>query len=115
MLEEGAAAVRQAWASAGRTGEPRIATGRYVSLGPRGGAAADEYLRHYYGDEGFAIPRADTLTSPAEVRDELDRLAEAGVTDLVLYPCSTDLDQVRLLAEVVRTGDPEYLAAGSAT
>ena len=101
ILEDGVAAVRQAWASAGRSGAPRVATGRYVSLGPRAGAVADEYLRHYYGDEGFSVPRADTLTSPAEVRDELDRLAKAGVTDLVLYPCSSDLGQVGLVAEAV--------------
>jgi alkanesulfonate monooxygenase SsuD/methylene tetrahydromethanopterin reductase-like flavin-dependent oxidoreductase (luciferase family) len=109
ILEEGAAAVRQAWTSAGRAGEPRIATGRYVSLGPGGDAAADEYIRHYYGDEGFPMARADTLTSPTQVGDELDRLAKAGVTDLVLYPCSTDMDQVGLVAEACGVS-----AAGSA-
>jgi hypothetical protein len=99
LLEEGTAAVRQAWADAGRAGEPRIVTGRYVSLGPSGDAVADEYIRHYYGD--FPAARADTLTSGEQLWDELGRLTDAGVTDLVLYPCSTDLDQVPLLAEVV--------------
>jgi len=100
MLEEGTAAARQAWADAGRAGEPRIVTGRYVSLGPGGDAAADEYIRHYYGD--FPAARADTLTSGEQLWDELGRLTDAGVTDLVLYPCSTDLDQVSLVAESVR-------------
>ncbi|MGH9246397.1 MAG: LLM class flavin-dependent oxidoreductase [Acidimicrobiales bacterium] len=103
MLEEGATAVRQAWAEAGRAGEPRIVTGRYFSLGQDADRIADEYIRHYYGDEYFPMARADTLTSPAEMREELDRLAKAGVTDLVLYPSSADLDQVRLLAEAVRS------------
>jgi alkanesulfonate monooxygenase SsuD/methylene tetrahydromethanopterin reductase-like flavin-dependent oxidoreductase (luciferase family) len=110
ILEEGAAAVRQAWTSAGRAGEPRIATGRYVSLGPGGDAAADEYIRHYYGDAGFPMARADTLTSAAQVGEELDRLAKAGVTDVVLYPCSTGMDQVGLVAEA----GAEHLAVGSA-
>jgi alkanesulfonate monooxygenase SsuD/methylene tetrahydromethanopterin reductase-like flavin-dependent oxidoreductase (luciferase family) len=100
MLLDGVSAVRKAWAEAGRSGEPRIATGRYVSLGPRGHATADEYLRHYYGDAGFPIARADTLTTPEQVRDEVARLGEAGVTDLVLYPSSADRDQIGRLAEV---------------
>ena len=100
-LEDGAAAVRAAWASAGRAGEPRIATGRYVSLGPGGEAAAREYLRHYYGEQGLAMVLADALTDPDQVRDELDRLAKTGVTDVVLYPCTADLGQVRLVAEAV--------------
>jgi alkanesulfonate monooxygenase SsuD/methylene tetrahydromethanopterin reductase-like flavin-dependent oxidoreductase (luciferase family) len=101
MLEDGATAVRDAWAKAGRDGEPRIATGRYFSLGRDADAIADEYLRHYYGEAGLPIVRADTQTSPQQIREELDRLAEAGVTDLVLYPSSAHLDQVRLLAEAV--------------
>lgn len=109
MLEDGATAVRQAWADAGRTGEPRIATGRYFSLGQGADARADVYIRHYYGDEGFPIARADTLTSLGQIQDEIDQLAAAGVTDLLLYPSSADLDQVPLLAEVVH---PQGVNAG---
>ena len=100
MLLDGVSAVRKVWAEAGRSGEPRIATGRYVSLGPDADRVADEYLRHYYGDAGFPIARADTLTTPERVRDEVGRLSEAGVTDLVLYPSSADRDQISRLAEV---------------
>jgi alkanesulfonate monooxygenase SsuD/methylene tetrahydromethanopterin reductase-like flavin-dependent oxidoreductase (luciferase family) len=105
LLEDGTAAVRRAWADAGRPGAPRIVTGRYFSLGPSAEAStvADGYLRHYYGAEGFPIARADTLTSPDRVQDEIAGLAAAGVTDLVLYPCSADLGQVALLAAAVGT------------
>jgi hypothetical protein len=48
------------------------------------------------------MARADTLTSPERIAEELDRLATAGVTDLVLYPSSAEPDQIRLLAEAVR-------------
>jgi hypothetical protein len=49
------------------------------------------------------MARADTLTSPEQLRAERDRLSKAGVTDLVLYPSSADLAQVRLLAEAIRS------------
>jgi len=101
LLEAGAAVVHQAWAEAGRAGEPRILTGRYFSLGHHADRVADRYLHHYYGDAGFPTARADALTSAAQVAEELDRLAGAGVTDLVLYPSSADLDQVGLLADAV--------------
>jgi hypothetical protein len=50
-------------------------TGRYFSLGPNADAVADVYVRHYYGDEYFPAARADTLTNPGQVKQELDRLA----------------------------------------
>ncbi len=102
VLEAGATAVRQAWADTGRAGVPRIVTGRYFSLGQQADRVADDYIRHYYPDEYFPMARADTLTSPEQMAEELDRLTNAGVTDLVLYPSSPGLDQVRLLAEAIR-------------
>jgi alkanesulfonate monooxygenase SsuD/methylene tetrahydromethanopterin reductase-like flavin-dependent oxidoreductase (luciferase family) len=102
ILQDGATAVRNAWTDAGRPGEPSIVTGRYFCLGRDADRIADEYIRHYYLDEFFPVARADTLTSPESLREELDRLTKAGVTDLVLYPSSADLDQVHLLADAVR-------------
>jgi alkanesulfonate monooxygenase SsuD/methylene tetrahydromethanopterin reductase-like flavin-dependent oxidoreductase (luciferase family) len=113
LLEDGAAAVRQAWANAGRTGEPRIVTGRYFSLGPDADRVADDYIRHYYG-EGAAMARADTLTSEDQVRAEVDRLSQAGVTDLVLYPSSAGLDQVRLLAAAIQPAPSRQVGTASA-
>ena len=101
VLEAGVTAVRQAWADAGRSGEPRVVTGRYFSLGPNADAVADEYVRHYYGDEYFPFARGDTLTSPQQVQLELDRRANVGTTDVVLYPSSADLAQVELLGDAV--------------
>lgn len=102
IVESGAREVRKAWAGAGRAGQPRIVTGRYFSLGRDAESVADEYIRHYYGEEYFPAARADTLTSAEQLARELERLAGVGVTDLVLYPSSADLDQVQLLAEAVR-------------
>ncbi len=102
VLEEGRAAVLTAWAEAGRPEQPRIVTGRYFSLGNDADAVADEYIRHYYGDEFYAAARADTLTGTEQLRAELAALEAAGATDVVLYPASGGLEQVVLLAEALR-------------
>jgi alkanesulfonate monooxygenase SsuD/methylene tetrahydromethanopterin reductase-like flavin-dependent oxidoreductase (luciferase family) len=99
VLRDGAAAVRRAWEEAGRKGRPRIVTGRYVCLGEDADAVADEYIRHYYGDAYFPAARADSVTSAEHLRAELEALAEAGATDVLLYPASGALDQIELLAE----------------
>lgn len=105
MLREGVAAVRHAWTEAGRDGGPRIVTGRYFSLGPRAGVAADEYVRHYYGPDYFDYARPDTLTGAEQIHEELQRLSEAGCTDVLLFPCVGEIEQVGLLAEALK-GDP---------
>jgi alkanesulfonate monooxygenase SsuD/methylene tetrahydromethanopterin reductase-like flavin-dependent oxidoreductase (luciferase family) len=40
-------------AAADRDGQPRIATGRYFSLGATADKVADAYVRHYYDSEFF--------------------------------------------------------------
>ena len=94
----GVASARAAWSEAGRAGRPRIAVGRYFSLGSDADDTADEYIRHYYGDEFFGAARADVLTTPAHVHRELQQLRDAGCDDVLLFPCSADLDQPRRLA-----------------
>ncbi len=101
LLQEGAAEMERAWSAAGRDGRPRIATGRYFSLGPRADETADQYIVHYYGADYFDAARADTLTSAERIRAELARLADAGCTDVVLFPCSGDLAQISLLARAI--------------
>ena len=101
LLRHGGAAVRRAWSEAGRAGAPRIVTGRYFSLGPNARATADADIHHYYGSDFFEYARADTLTDPEALQAELQRLAQAGCTDVVLFPCSGDLEQVALLARVL--------------
>jgi alkanesulfonate monooxygenase SsuD/methylene tetrahydromethanopterin reductase-like flavin-dependent oxidoreductase (luciferase family) len=101
LLNEGAAAVRRAWTEAGRPGRPRILTGRYFSLGPEAGETADEYIRHYYGADFFDAARADVLTNAEQIQAALRELSEAGCDDLLLFPCSGDLEQIALLAEEV--------------
>jgi alkanesulfonate monooxygenase SsuD/methylene tetrahydromethanopterin reductase-like flavin-dependent oxidoreductase (luciferase family) len=108
ILTEGIAGVRQAWAAARRDGSPRVVVERYFSLGPRADDVAERYLLHYYGRDYFPHVRADTLTSRAQLRAELDRLADAGCDDVVLLPCAGGLDQVDRLAEDLATLAPGF-------
>ena len=101
VLKHGIASARRAWRRADRQGQPRIVVERYFSLGDGADEIADDYLMHYYGSEYFPDVRADALTSRERVRDELRRLTEVGCDDIVLLPCSADLDQVGLLADAV--------------
>jgi alkanesulfonate monooxygenase SsuD/methylene tetrahydromethanopterin reductase-like flavin-dependent oxidoreductase (luciferase family) len=109
LLDEGGALVRRAWAAAGRPGRPRIVTGRYVCLGRDAERHAREYIHHYYGAEYFELALADTATTPEGLRLELQRLAEGGVDDVLLYPCVGALEQVALLAEALASA-PEWTA-----
>jgi alkanesulfonate monooxygenase SsuD/methylene tetrahydromethanopterin reductase-like flavin-dependent oxidoreductase (luciferase family) len=94
----GVASAQAAWSAAGRPGRPRIVVGRYFSFGPDADATADEYIRHYYGDEFFGAARADVVTTPAHLQSELQRLRDAGCDDVLMFPCSADHDQPRRLA-----------------
>jgi alkanesulfonate monooxygenase SsuD/methylene tetrahydromethanopterin reductase-like flavin-dependent oxidoreductase (luciferase family) len=103
VLLGGIASARAAWSAAHRPGRPRIVVGRYFSLGSEADATADEYIHHYYGDEFFDAARADVLTTPAHLHRELERLRDAGCDDVLLFPCSAELDQPRRLAAVLDT------------
>jgi alkanesulfonate monooxygenase SsuD/methylene tetrahydromethanopterin reductase-like flavin-dependent oxidoreductase (luciferase family) len=100
-LTDGIRSARRAFSEAGRPEQPRIVVERYFSLGDGADEIADSYLMHYYGSEYFPDVRADALTSRQRILDELQRLAEVGCDDVVLLPCSAELDQVGLLADAV--------------
>lgn len=101
LLQDGIAAVEQAWTAAGREGRPRIVTGRYFSLGRDADETADAYLAHYYGADALEVARADTLTTDERIHDELQRLSQAGCDDVVLFPCSGDLEEISRLSGIV--------------
>jgi alkanesulfonate monooxygenase SsuD/methylene tetrahydromethanopterin reductase-like flavin-dependent oxidoreductase (luciferase family) len=101
LLTQGIAAVREAFWVAGRTGSPRVVVERYFCLGPDADTIADHYLEHYYGRDYFPAARADTLTTPQAVDEERRRLHDVGCDDLLLFPCSPDVEQVPRLAEAL--------------
>jgi alkanesulfonate monooxygenase SsuD/methylene tetrahydromethanopterin reductase-like flavin-dependent oxidoreductase (luciferase family) len=104
MFGDAAGRVRAAWTAAGREGAPRLVALGYYALGPDGADAARGYLTDYYG---FLGPVADqiaagALTDPDAVVRTVGEFAEAGCDELILFPCSPDLDQVDRLADAVR-------------
>jgi len=102
VFTQGAEQVRAAWAEAGRQGEPRFASLAYYALGPDATALAEGYLHDYYA---FAGPYASNiaagaLTTEAAIKDTIAGFTDAGCHELLLFPCSSDLTQLRLLADL---------------
>jgi alkanesulfonate monooxygenase SsuD/methylene tetrahydromethanopterin reductase-like flavin-dependent oxidoreductase (luciferase family) len=97
------AAVDAAWSAAERPGAPRKVSQGYFSLGPNARATADAYLLDYYawrGDVANFIA-ADALTDVGAVNAYVDGHAEAGCDELILFPCSTEIEQVERLRDVL--------------
>ncbi len=97
------AAIDEAWSKAGRQGSPRKLALAYFSLGPKAREHADWYLRDYYGWLGdFAGQIAGSAAVSAEmVKGYLAAFEGSGCDELILFPCSTDLEQVELLAKAL--------------
>ena len=90
-----------AWTAAGRAGRPRKVSQGYFALGPAARETADRYLLGYYAWlwEVAGYIAADALTDA--VLAYLDGHAERGCDELILFPCSTGLDEVDRLLDIV--------------
>lgn len=102
-FRRGADGVRRAWAGHGRDGDPRLLALPYFSLGPRARQHAEAFLADHYAVEGPDAFRVTehALTDPDAVRDTIARYERAGCDELVMFPCSPGIEQVRLLADAV--------------
>ncbi|MCF6470010.1 LLM class flavin-dependent oxidoreductase [Nonomuraea sp. MG754425] len=99
---EVAESVRRAWTAAGRTDTPRLGALAYVAPGPDRKQAGARYLLDYYAYTGQkARFLADSVISDdARLRETIDGYAEAGCDELMLMPCTSDAEQLDLLAKV---------------
>jgi alkanesulfonate monooxygenase SsuD/methylene tetrahydromethanopterin reductase-like flavin-dependent oxidoreductase (luciferase family) len=102
QFAEDAKSLDEAWKRHGREGKPFKSALAYFSLGEKAEEDARRNLLDYYawlGDEtaqqiaGSAAKDADT------VKGYMSAFESAGCDELVLFPCSSDPDQVSLLAE----------------
>jgi alkanesulfonate monooxygenase SsuD/methylene tetrahydromethanopterin reductase-like flavin-dependent oxidoreductase (luciferase family) len=103
-FRRGAADVRQAWADHGRAGTPWLMALPYFCLGPRAGDDAARFLTDHYAIEGPETAEqmaARALTDVDSLREAVAAYEAAGCDELILYPCSPDPQQVRLLADAV--------------
>lgn len=102
QFAQAASGVREAWSAEGRDDEPRLMSLAYFSLGPEAESNARSALGHYYawlGDELAGQIAASAATDPETVRQYISAFEKAGCDELILFPCSSDPDQARLLAE----------------
>lgn len=92
----------EAWKKEGREGKPRTMALAYFSLGPNADENAERSLGGYYawlGEEaaegivGSAAKDADT------VKGFISNYEQGGCDELIFFPCSSNPDQVGLLAE----------------
>ena len=98
---EGKEKLERAWSDAGREGKPRTMALAYFSLGDDAEANADAYLKDYYeflGEYAEAIA-ASAAKDADTVRGLHPGFEQAGCDELILFPGSSDPEQVDLLAE----------------
>jgi hypothetical protein len=76
----------------------------YYGLGEGAREAADAELKHYYawlGDELANMIAQSAAVDPDTARSYRDAFAEAGASELIYFPTSTEPGQVDLLADAV--------------
>jgi alkanesulfonate monooxygenase SsuD/methylene tetrahydromethanopterin reductase-like flavin-dependent oxidoreductase (luciferase family) len=102
-LAAGREQVREAWAAAGRAGEPRTMVLFYFGLGDGAEETARASLSDYYAFAGeYARAVADSAATDADtVSRYLAGFEEAGADEVICFPTSTDPAQVDLLAELI--------------
>ena len=95
---------RTAWRAAARREAPRLVTGCWFALGPRGREQMDAYLGRYLGFLGPAaadmIPLVPTVSATA-LRDAVQRARDAGADEIVLAPTTIDPDEVRRVEDLL--------------
>ena len=102
---------RTAWAQAGKPA-PHLATSFWFALGDRGDARVQihRHLRHYMNwiPAEFVdamAPSTGFAGTEDELVDVLGQFAAIGTSEIHLIPTSTDLDQLRRVADVVADFD----------
>ena len=93
----------EAWKAAGRTGKPRLVGCFYYALGPDAKERGGAYLRNYYGAMG---PRVETMinslpTTLEAIKGNIQAYAGIGADEVIMWPCTPDLEQIDQLAELV--------------
>jgi alkanesulfonate monooxygenase SsuD/methylene tetrahydromethanopterin reductase-like flavin-dependent oxidoreductase (luciferase family) len=96
-----AAEARAAWEDAGRQGVPELWGMAYFAF--ERVVEGAEYLRSYYAFTGAFADRiaAGLLTGRESILECIQGYAEAGCTNLILFPTVADMSQLARLAEVI--------------
>jgi alkanesulfonate monooxygenase SsuD/methylene tetrahydromethanopterin reductase-like flavin-dependent oxidoreductase (luciferase family) len=95
--------LRAAWRAAGRDGEPRKAALNYFSLTDDPEADARATIGDYYSSAGHFADAAVAGTAKGEdgVRERVRAFEQAGCDELIMFPSSSNPEQVDRLAAAV--------------
>lgn len=96
--------VNAAWKAAGRDGEPRQMALAYFSLGDGAEENARAYLEDYYawlGPETAGYIANSAAKDAETVKQYVSAFEGAGCDELIMFPSSSDPDQVDLLADAL--------------
>jgi alkanesulfonate monooxygenase SsuD/methylene tetrahydromethanopterin reductase-like flavin-dependent oxidoreductase (luciferase family) len=91
-----------AWKKAGREGQPRTLALGYFSLGPNAQADVETYVNAYYAWLGEDAVQGIISGAPKDavsVKALMKAYEEWNCDELILFPCTSDPQQVTLLAE----------------
>jgi alkanesulfonate monooxygenase SsuD/methylene tetrahydromethanopterin reductase-like flavin-dependent oxidoreductase (luciferase family) len=94
--------LEDAWKKAGRDGQPRTLALGYFCLGPDAQANVESYVGDYYawlGDDAVQGIVASAPKDADSVKAFLKSYEEWNCDELILFPCTSDPQQVTLLAE----------------
>lgn len=94
--------LRTAWDKQGRTGEPKTMALAYYALGTNAEQTAQDYLGDYYGWLGPDVSRliaGSAATDASTVQAYVAAFAAAGCDELIWCPTSSDLREVKFLAD----------------
>jgi alkanesulfonate monooxygenase SsuD/methylene tetrahydromethanopterin reductase-like flavin-dependent oxidoreductase (luciferase family) len=93
----------ESWKAAGRPGKPRLVGCFYYALGPDAKERAGAYLRSYYTLTG---PMVETMINNLPIaietiKERIQAYADIGVDEVILWPCTPDLEQIDQLVELI--------------
>ena len=94
----------ESWIAAGRPGKPRLVGCFYYALGPDAKERGGAYLRRYYSMLGPMVEMMINnlpLTIEA-IKERIQAYADISADEVIIWPCTPDLEQLDQLAELVR-------------
>jgi alkanesulfonate monooxygenase SsuD/methylene tetrahydromethanopterin reductase-like flavin-dependent oxidoreductase (luciferase family) len=94
--------LEDAWEKAGREGQPRTLALGYFGLGPNAQGDVESYVNAYYawlGDDAVQGIIAGSPKDPDSVKALMKAYEEWNCDELILFPSSSDPEQVTLLAQ----------------
>ena len=78
---------------------------RYFALGPNAEELGRRYVDHYYNSSWSGHynewMHERMLTTPEAIREAAKEFGEAGCDDMILFPTTTEVEQIDLLADAL--------------